>query len=97
MFGPDVCGAQKRVHLIFHHNGKNFLTKEEFPVPKDTKTHLYRLTMGNPELKDWEPNMMTNLAYKGEWKPSRIPNPAFKEDPSLEHYRTGGVGLDYGR
>ncbi|OAQ32726.1 Calreticulin-domain-containing protein [Linnemannia elongata AG-77] len=50
MFGPDVCGAQNRVHVIFHHEGKNYLTKQEFPVPKDTKTHLYRLTV-HPDQK----------------------------------------------
>ncbi|KAK3826443.1 MAG: calreticulin-like protein [Linnemannia gamsii] len=186
MFGPDVCGTQNRVHVIFHHNGKNFLTKKEFPVPKDTKTHLYRLTVhpdqkyslqidgdvkadrvaledhwdvyaprmiadpndkkpadwveeehvvdeshkkpenydqiprtipdpeakqpedwdaeadgdwevpvvDNPEFEEWEPKMMVNPAYKGEWKPSEIPNPQFKEDPTLAHYRIGGVGLD---
>ncbi|KAF9126473.1 hypothetical protein BGW39_006593 [Mortierella sp. 14UC] len=169
MFGPDVCGAQNRGHVIFHHNGKNFLTKKEFPVPKDTKTHLYRLTVhpdqkpivsswrtigtfyaprsiADPNAKkpagwvdeerivdeshkkpenynqiprtipdpeatqpedwdteadgdweaprEWEPKMIVNHAYKGEWKAANIPNLKSKEDPHLAHYRIGGVGLD---
>ncbi|KAG0211248.1 hypothetical protein BGX33_004427 [Mortierella sp. NVP41] len=178
MFGPDVYGAQCRVHVIFHYNGKNYLTKKEFSVPKDTKTHLYRLTVhpdqryslmidgvlkvnvvsmedhwdvyaprmiadpnekkpadwvdeervvdefhknsedygkipwtipdpkatqpedweapeiDNPDFEEWEPKVMANLAYKGEWKPTDIPNSEFKEDPNLAHFRIGGVGLD---
>ncbi|CAO3565724.1 unnamed protein product [Mortierella alpina] len=50
MFGPDVCGAQNRIHTIFNYKGKNYLTKKEFPVPRDSKTHLYRLTV-HPDQK----------------------------------------------
>lgn len=50
MFGPDICGADNRIHVIFNHKGKNYLTKKEFPVPRDSKTHLYRLTV-HPDQK----------------------------------------------
>ncbi|KAF9991251.1 hypothetical protein BGZ75_000004 [Mortierella antarctica] len=50
MFGPDVCGAQNRIHTIFNYKGKNYLTKKEFPVPRDSKTHIYRLTV-HPDQK----------------------------------------------
>ncbi|KAF9404954.1 hypothetical protein BGZ94_003839 [Podila epigama] len=50
MFGPDVCGSTNRVHVIFNHKGKNYLTKQEFKVPVDVKTHLYRLTV-HPDQK----------------------------------------------
>jgi calreticulin len=45
MFGPDICGPQNRVHVICNHSSKKLLTKKEFLVPKDTITHLYRLTV----------------------------------------------------
>ncbi|KAF9336893.1 hypothetical protein BG006_007001 [Podila minutissima] len=50
MFGPDVCGTENRIHVIFNYKGKNYLTKKEFPVPRDSKTHLYRLTV-HPDQK----------------------------------------------
>ncbi|KAG5495998.1 hypothetical protein JIQ42_02883 [Leishmania sp. Namibia] len=43
MFGPDVCGAKKLVHIILNYNGKNHLWKKTLP-PKDGKaTHVYTL------------------------------------------------------
>ncbi|KAG0343794.1 hypothetical protein BG004_004988 [Podila humilis] len=50
MFGPDVCGQDNRIHVIFNYKGKNYLTKKEFPVPRDSKTHFYRLTV-HPDQK----------------------------------------------
>lgn len=41
MFGPDVCGATKRVHLIFQYKGKNLLWKKTLPFETDKLTHLY--------------------------------------------------------
>ncbi|KAG0031182.1 hypothetical protein BGZ82_007088 [Podila clonocystis] len=65
MFGPDVCGAETRVHVIFSHKGKNFLTKKEFPVPKDTKTHLYRLIV--------HPDQKYSLMLDGDVKIDKVP------------------------
>ncbi|KAF9429731.1 hypothetical protein BGZ94_009701 [Podila epigama] len=50
MFGPDVCGNANQIHIILNYKGKNYLTKKEYPVPIDTKTHLYRLTV-HPDQK----------------------------------------------
>ncbi|KAF8938570.1 hypothetical protein BGZ47_008528 [Haplosporangium gracile] len=50
MFGPDVCGPENRVHIIFNYKGKNLLSKKQYSVPKDSKTHLYRLTV-HPDQK----------------------------------------------
>ncbi|KAG0308881.1 hypothetical protein BGZ98_006379 [Dissophora globulifera] len=50
MFGPDVCGPDNRIHVIFNYKGKNYLTKKTHPVPRDNKTHLYRLTV-HPDQK----------------------------------------------
>ncbi|KAF9399334.1 hypothetical protein BGX21_006449, partial [Mortierella sp. AD011] len=85
MFGPDVCGAQNRVHVIFNYKGKNYLTKKEFPVPRDAKTHLYRLTV-HPDQKyslviDGDV-MVDHVSIEEHWDvypPRTIPDPEEKK------------------
>jgi len=48
MFGPDICGSTKRVHVIFNYKGKNHLISKEVRAESDTKTHLYTLIV-NPD------------------------------------------------
>jgi calreticulin len=43
MFGPDICGSTKRVHVIFNYKGKNHLISKEVRAESDTHTHLYTL------------------------------------------------------
>jgi len=44
MFGPDVCGTStKKIHVIFHYNGKNLLIKKEIVAPVDQLTHVFTL------------------------------------------------------
>jgi len=44
MFGPDICGTTtKKVHVIFHYNGKNHLIKKEISAPSDQLTHVFTL------------------------------------------------------
>jgi len=43
MFGPDICGTTKKIHLIFSHKGKNHLLKAEPRAESDVLTHLYTL------------------------------------------------------
>jgi calreticulin len=45
MFGPDICGTTKRIHLIFTHKGKNHLLKAEPRAESDVLTHLYTLIL----------------------------------------------------
>jgi len=45
MFGPDVCGNTKRVHVIFNYKGQNYLIKKEIKPETDEKTHLYTLIL----------------------------------------------------
>eukprot|EP01007_Sphenomonas_quadrangularis_P002624 NODE_429_length_1499_cov_1649.004828_g317_i0.p1 GENE.NODE_429_length_1499_cov_1649.004828_g317_i0~~NODE_429_length_1499_cov_1649.004828_g317_i0.p1 ORF type:complete len:393 (-),score=221.11 NODE_429_length_1499_cov_1649.004828_g317_i0:224-1402(-) len=45
MFGPDICGATKKVHLIFNYKGKNLLWKKEPRCEGDQFTHLYTLVL----------------------------------------------------
>ncbi|CAB3396913.1 unnamed protein product [Caenorhabditis bovis] len=48
MFGPDICGATRRVHVILSYKGKNHLIKKEIPCKSDELTHLYTLIL-NPD------------------------------------------------
>jgi calreticulin len=41
MFGPDICGYTKKIHLIFNYKGKNLLWKKEPKAESDEYTHLY--------------------------------------------------------
>jgi len=43
MFGPDICGTTKRVHVILTYKGKNHLIKNDIPCENDEFTHLYTL------------------------------------------------------
>jgi calreticulin len=44
MFGPDICGpSNRRVHVIFEHNGQNHLIKKTIAPETDVFTHLYTL------------------------------------------------------
>jgi calreticulin len=43
MFGPDICGETKKVHVIFNNKGKNHLIKQDIHDESDQFTHLYTL------------------------------------------------------
>lgn len=43
MFGPDVCGFTKRVHVIFNYKGTNHLIKKTIAPITDSFTHVYTL------------------------------------------------------
>merc|ERR1712227_984254 len=43
MFGPDICGATKKTHVIFNYKGKNLDKKKEVRAESDTLSHLYTL------------------------------------------------------
>ena len=48
MFGPDICGSTKKVHVIFEYNGENRLISKTIPAQTDTLTHVYTLIV-NPD------------------------------------------------
>jgi len=49
MFGPDICGYdKKKVHVIFTYKGKNLLIKKDIKCKDDEFTHLYTLIL-NPD------------------------------------------------
>jgi len=41
MFGPDICGQTKKIHLIFNYKGKNLDWKKSPECETDTKPHIY--------------------------------------------------------
>jgi calreticulin len=45
MFGPDICGANKRTHVILHSETKNenLLIDKDVPCETDVFSHLYTL------------------------------------------------------
>jgi calreticulin len=51
MFGPDICGATRKVQLIFNYNGENLLWKKTLSAESDDLTHLYTLVLDYPNQK----------------------------------------------
>eukprot|EP00339_Tiarina_fusa_P017923 CAMPEP_0117084930 /NCGR_PEP_ID=MMETSP0472-20121206/59758_1 /TAXON_ID=693140 ORGANISM="Tiarina fusus, Strain LIS" /NCGR_SAMPLE_ID=MMETSP0472 /ASSEMBLY_ACC=CAM_ASM_000603 /LENGTH=390 /DNA_ID=CAMNT_0004814087 /DNA_START=18 /DNA_END=1190 /DNA_ORIENTATION=+ len=43
MFGPDICGSTKRVHVILSYKGENHLINHNIPCETDTFSHVYTL------------------------------------------------------
>jgi len=47
MFGPDICGSNKRTHVILHSEdkGEGLLIKKDIPCETDVFSHLYTLVV----------------------------------------------------
>lgn len=45
MFGPDVCGNTKRIHVIFSYKGENYVKKTDIKYETDNLTHVYTLVV----------------------------------------------------
>jgi len=45
MFGPDICGSTRRVHVIFNYKGENHLIKHNINAETDEDRHLYTLVV----------------------------------------------------
>jgi calreticulin len=43
MFGPDICGGTRRVHVIFNYKGQNYLINKQIAPETDTFSHVYTL------------------------------------------------------
>eukprot|EP01098_Paradermamoeba_levis_P014065 TRINITY_DN65_c0_g2_i1.p1 TRINITY_DN65_c0_g2~~TRINITY_DN65_c0_g2_i1.p1 ORF type:complete len:442 (-),score=205.48 TRINITY_DN65_c0_g2_i1:441-1649(-) len=81
MFGPDVCGSTKRVHVIFNYKGKNHLITKEVAPKTDTFTHYYTLVV-TPE-KEYQVLIDNEVVQKGklfeDWEflpPRKIKDPS---------------------
>jgi calreticulin len=49
MFGPDICGATKKVHFIVNYKGKNHLINSEVRAESDVYTHVYTLVLNSDQ------------------------------------------------
>jgi len=45
MFGPDICGSNRRTHVILTNKGKNHLISNDVNVETDIYTHVYTLVL----------------------------------------------------
>jgi len=45
MFGPDICGSTKKVHVIFNYKGKNHLISKNVACESDETSHIYTLVV----------------------------------------------------
>ena len=48
MFGPDVCGANRRVHLILNRGGHGRMIKKRIDFENNELTHMYTLVLSQP-------------------------------------------------
>lgn len=49
MFGPDVCGTTRRVHLILERGGQGRMIKKQIDFTNDEFTHMYTLIISQPD------------------------------------------------
>ena len=45
MFGPDICGPERKIHVILSHEGVEKERKFTIPAPADNLNHLYTLVI----------------------------------------------------
>lgn len=48
MFGPDVCGPTRRVHVILEREGQGRMIKKQIDFNNDELTHMYTLVLSQP-------------------------------------------------
>uniref|UniRef100_A0A0N4Z451 Calreticulin n=1 Tax=Parastrongyloides trichosuri TaxID=131310 RepID=A0A0N4Z451_PARTI len=84
MFGPDICGPTKKIHVILNYKGKNHLISKEIPTKHDELTHQYTLIL-NPD-NTYEVLLDNESVRKGElesdWEflpPKKIKDPDAKK------------------
>lgn len=82
MFGPDICGATKRTHVIFNYKGKNHLRRSDVRTEGDESTHLYTLVVRPDQtyevLIDQKSAASGNLVDDFDFLPAKLIN-----DPSV--------------
>eukprot|EP01012_Entosiphon_sulcatum_P044028 TRINITY_DN58534_c0_g1_i1.p1 TRINITY_DN58534_c0_g1~~TRINITY_DN58534_c0_g1_i1.p1 ORF type:complete len:394 (-),score=120.00 TRINITY_DN58534_c0_g1_i1:42-1223(-) len=84
MFGPDVCGATKKIHFIFNYKGQNLLWKKEPRAETDVFSHVYTAII-HPD-NTYEVQVDGEKRESGkldeDWdflKPKTIPDPSDKK------------------
>jgi calreticulin len=98
MFGPDICGHTKKVHVIFSHKGTNHLINKEISCETDQLTHVYTLIVRPDNTyevridgkkkesgsleKDWDILPSQMIKDPKESKPSDWVDDAMMDDPN---------------
>jgi calreticulin len=83
MFGPDICGMTKRIHVIFNHNGQNLLKKSDISCPDDEFTHFYTLIVRSDDT--WEVLVDGESKEKGQLKEGwDFEKPKMIKDPNAK-------------
>lgn len=84
MFGPDICGFDKKTHVILNHKGTNHLTKKSITPGSDQMTHLYTLAIHPDQTYEvWIDNeSKAKGTFAEDWEmipPKTIPDPDAKK------------------
>jgi len=88
MFGPDICGSTRKVHLIFNYNGKNLDCKKNIDAPSDKLTHSFTAIIKSDDtyevLLDGEKKESGKLSEDWEFmEPKNIPDADAKKTRRL--------------
>lgn len=92
MFGPDMCGSTKRVHVIFTYKGTNLLIKKTITPESDQLSHVYTLIV-KPDntydvLIDGESKQSGSLYDDWDFlKPKTIKDPEAKKPDEWDERR----------
>jgi len=94
MFGPDICGTDKRIHVIFNYKGNTHLLKKEIDPKTDVFTHVYTLVVEPDDTymvkKDGEVVQQGSLE---DWvKDPEIPDPDDKKPEDWDKPQEGRAG-----
>lgn len=84
MFGPDICGENKKVHMILNYNNTNYENKKSIACPSDVYTHLYRFAIhaGGEYSVDIDGESKISGSILEDWpflKPREIDDPVAKK------------------
>eukprot|EP00033_Pygsuia_biforma_P000534 GCRY01000625.1.p1 GENE.GCRY01000625.1~~GCRY01000625.1.p1 ORF type:complete len:399 (-),score=127.00 GCRY01000625.1:37-1233(-) len=84
MAGPDICGATKKVHFIFHYNGKNLEWNKKINCETDELTHLYTFIIhpDNTYEVEIDQKNVASGSLEEDWDflpPKEIPDPAISK------------------
>lgn len=95
MFGPDQCGYNRRVHIIFNYQGKNLLWKKEPKYPDDKLTHVYTVRVKPDNTYEFyiDKELKESGSLEDDWnflEPKMIEDPSDKkpadwvDDPTID-------------
>nr|KAJ3418987.1 hypothetical protein HK105_007554 [Polyrhizophydium stewartii] len=84
MFGPDICGNSKKIHVIFNYKGQNHLITRTIEPGSDQMTHLYTLVVKPDQTYQvlLDQKEVASGSMLEDWNflpPKTIPDPAAKK------------------